>query len=252
MKVIVTNIQRFCLHDGPGIRTTVFFKGCNLRCPWCSNPENINFEIENYKNEDEIATYGYEIDLETLEKEILKDKAFYENGGGVTFSGGEALFQFEKIEHLLQNLKKQNINMCLETALTTPEHFIDIAMKYIDEFIIDIKILDEKNIHKINGNEKIFKSNIEKIFSNKKNVIFRIPLAKNYIFTENNIKLIMEFLTQYKPNKVEVFEIHNLAEKKYKTLNREIMKIEDVTQEEVIKIKKEIEKLGINVSVCKI
>ena len=109
-----------------------------------------------------------------------------------------------------------------------------------------------KNIHKINGNVKIFKSNIERIFANKKNVTFRIPLAKNYIVTENNIKLIMEFLTQYKPNKVEVFEIHNLAEKKYKTLNREIMKIEDVTQEEVIKIKKEIEKIGINVSVCKI
>ena len=46
MSVLITNIQRFCLHDGPGIRTTIFFKGCNLRCPWCSNPENINFNID--------------------------------------------------------------------------------------------------------------------------------------------------------------------------------------------------------------
>ena len=217
MKVIVTNIQRFCLHDGPGIRTTVFFKGCNLRCPWCSNPENINFEIENYEDDNKKAVYGYEIDLASLEKEILKDAAFYENGGGVTFSGGEALFQFDKIEPLLQNLKKQNINMCLESALTTPEHFVDIALKYIDEFIIDIKILDEENINKINGNEKIFKSNIEKVFANNKKVTFRIPLAKDYIVTEKNINLILEFLSKYKPNKVEIFKIHNLAEKKYKT-----------------------------------
>lgn len=252
MKVIVTNIQRFCLHDGPGIRTTVFFKGCNLRCPWCSNPENINFEIENYEDDNKKEVYGYEIDLTSLEKEILKDAVFYENGGGVTFSGGEALFQFDKIEPLLQNLKKQNINMCLESALTTPEHFVDIALKYIDEFIIDIKILDEENIKKINGNEKIFKSNIEKVFANNKKVIFRIPLAKDYIVTEKNIKLILEFLSKYNPSKVEIFKIHNLAEKKYRTLNRKMIKLEDINQEEIQNIKKRIEQLGIKVEICKI
>ena len=60
MKVIVTNIQRFCLHDGPGIRTTVFFKGCNLKCPWCSNPENLSFEIEEYNNDGIKGIYGKE------------------------------------------------------------------------------------------------------------------------------------------------------------------------------------------------
>ena len=73
MKVRVTNIQRFSLNDGPGIRTTVFFKGCGLKCPWCSNPENINYEIENYYNEDtnEKGIFGYDITLDDLEKEIL-------------------------------------------------------------------------------------------------------------------------------------------------------------------------------------
>ena len=74
MKVIISNIQRFSLHDGPGIRTTIFFKGCNLKCPWCSNPENIDFEIQEYEYQKEKGIYGYEIELEQLEKEILKDK----------------------------------------------------------------------------------------------------------------------------------------------------------------------------------
>ena len=155
MKVIISDIQRFCLHDGPGIRTTVFLKGCSLRCPWCCNPETINFEIEetneNYK-------YGYEIDLEDLEKEILKDIKYYENGGGVTFSGGECLLQFDKLEPLLKSLKNQGVNICIETSLTVPEKYVDIAIKYVDEFIIDIKILDELCEEKINGNIKLYKN----------------------------------------------------------------------------------------------
>ena len=80
-KVLVTNIQRFSLHDGPGIRTTVFFKGCNLRCPWCANPENINFEKEEYIDLEKKTSgiFGYDIEIEKLEQEILKDKVFYGN-----------------------------------------------------------------------------------------------------------------------------------------------------------------------------
>ncbi len=145
MKVRVTNIQRFSLNDGPGIRTTVFFKGCGLKCPWCSNPENINYEIENYYNEDtnEKGVFGYDITLDDLEKEILKDQKYYTlNSGGVTFSGGEALLQFTKMESLLKKLKQNKINMCIETSLFAPIKALEVATKYIDEFIVDIKILD--------------------------------------------------------------------------------------------------------------
>lgn len=252
MKVIVTNIQRFCLHDGPGIRTTVFFKGCNLRCPWCSNPENLSFEIENYEYKNEKGTYGYEIDLLSLEKELLRDKTFYETGGGVTFSGGEALFQFNEIKDLLSNLKKQKINMCVETALTVSSDLVDIAIEYMDEFIIDIKILDKDNIDKINGNIELFTSNINKIFNAKKNVTFRIPMVPNYIYTEKNIEYILKFLEEYKPNKVEIFKIHNLADKKYKTLGKKIMRFDDITQEQLEEIKEKIESLKVNVEICKI
>src|SRR5574344_126701 len=126
MKIMITNIQRFCLHDGPGIRTTIFFKGCTVHCPWCANPENITGEIYYYyykekciKNDnscalnddccilhgefsqeklkssndkclvDAISQYGREYSCEEIENEIYKDVGYYENCGGVTFSGGE-------------------------------------------------------------------------------------------------------------------------------------------------------------------
>lgn len=252
MKVKVTNIQRFCLNDGPGIRTTVFFKGCNLRCPWCSNPENISFEIEEYQYEDTNGIYGYEIDLKDLEEEILKDKLFYKTGGGVTFSGGEALLQFDKIEILLKKLKEQNINMCIETALTVPEYLVDIAIKYIDEFIVDIKILDEDSIYKIGGDIELFKLNIKKVFNNKKNVVFRIPLVKDYTTPQKNLDLILKFLSEYRPERVEIFNIHNLSEKKYQSLNKKNINFKKLSDEEINSIKDDIEALGIPVQVNRI
>ena len=250
MKVIVTNIQRFCLHDGPGIRTTVFLKGCNLRCPWCANPENLEFNIQKYEYNGEIGIYGKEITLEQLEIEILKDINYYENGGGVTFSGGEPLLQFDKLEPLLKILKEKDINICVETALSVPTHLVDIAIKYVDEFIIDIKILDTENINKINGNVELYYKNVEEIFKNKKNVTFRIPLAKGYVVTENNLKFISALLSKYKPNNVEIFNIHNLAEKKYKTLNKDMAKLENINSKDVECIKQTIENLGIKVQEC--
>ncbi len=250
--VIVTNIQRFSLHDGAGIRTTVFFKGCNLKCPWCCNPENIEFKIQDYKYNDESGTYGYKITLEDLEKEILKDKEFYCTHGGVTFSGGDCLLQFEKIEPLLKSLKEKNINICIETSLMVSENLVDIAIKYVDEFIIDIKILDENTVNKINGNVNLYMENIENVFRNNCKVIFRIPLVPKYTLTETNLKKIIEFLKKYKPTKVEIFKIHRLGEKKYKTLGKEMPIFDDVSDKTVQIIKKQIEEIGIKTEYCKI
>ena len=111
MKVRVSNIQRFSLHDGPGIRTTVFLKGCNLRCPWCSNPENIDFEPTKYINENtkEQGIFGKDIEMSELFEEIMKDKQYYNmNDGGVTFSGGEPLLQIKVIEPLLKLREEMN------------------------------------------------------------------------------------------------------------------------------------------------
>ena len=144
MKVRITNIQRFCLSDGPGIRTTVFLKGCNLKCPWCANPENIDYNFNKYIDKNgEIKVFGYDIELNDLFNELMKDKNFYRlNNGGITFSGGEPLLQIKKIEPLLKKIKDEKINICFETSLNVPQELVKIAIDYADEFIVDIKILD--------------------------------------------------------------------------------------------------------------
>ena len=98
-KILISNIQRFSLQDGPGIRTTLFLKGCNLRCPWCANPENLENNIKKIVKDNREYIFGYYMEVEKLKEELIKDKSYYElNNGGVTFSGGEPLLQFKKLE----------------------------------------------------------------------------------------------------------------------------------------------------------
>lgn len=208
MTLRITNIQHFSLHDGPGIRTTVFLKGCNLKCPWCANPECISSEIQ--------GEFGYDISLDKLENEIIKDKPFYETGGGVTFSGGEPLLQINKLEHLLKSLKNKNINICFETALFVPEKYLKIAKKYGDEFIVDIKMIDSINCREVIGGKiNQFLNNVKLLDLEK--TTFRIPVTK---FSLEDTELILDLLKNYKPKHLEIFELHNLAKSKYDILNK--------------------------------
>ena len=252
MKVIISNIQRFCLHDGPGIRTTVFFKGCSLNCPWCSNPENIDFNIQKYTEDGMEKQFGYEISLEQLEEEILKDKVFYSDDGGVTFSGGECLLQFKKIEPLLKKLKKKNVNICIETALNVPTEYVNIALKYVNYYYIDVKILDKAKTNLINLNLQLFQRNVRTILSTNSNVVFRLPLVKEYTYTENNIELLKKFIQDNSIKNIELFKIHNLGEYKYKLLNMPIKIFEEIDDSEIKVLKNQLEKLNVNVKINKI
>lgn len=211
MCVRITNIQHFSLHDGPGIRTTVFMKGCSLNCPWCANPECISPHIDD--------NFGREISLYDLEYEILKDQHYYKTGGGVTFSGGEPILQIKKLEPLLKSLNSKKINICFETSLFVPKSLLDISIKYADEFIVDIKILDPNESKIILGGDvNQYLNNLKLLDMNK--TTFRIPVS-DFILEESNVNLISELLNEFKPKKLEIFKIHNLAKEKYSILKKE-------------------------------
>lgn len=241
MKVRITDIQHFSLHDGPGIRTTVFLKGCSINCPWCANPECISSQIEN--------EFGKDISLKELEKEILKDKPFYETGGGVTFSGGEPLLQIEKLEPLLKSLKNNEINICFETSLFIPSKYFEIAENYGDEFFVDIKILKEdecKNI--LNGNINQYLNNLSLLDLDK--TTFRIPLNE-FTLTKENINLISELLKSFKAKKLEIFKIHNLARKKYEILNKEFY-FKEIQNEEIKEVYEKFKQINPNTKIIEI
>lgn len=245
MKNIITNIQRFCLQDGPGIRTVVFFKGCNLNCPWCSNPENISFEIE--KSIDNKIIYGKEYSVEELYKEIVKDKIYYDKDGGVTFSGGEPLFHSFEIKELLKRLNKDNISVVVETTATTPVKYLKEIIDYVDYFLIDIKILYKEDSSKININIDSFYNNIKILEENNKKIFYRIPLVRGYTYTKENIELIKKFLNDNNVKEVDVFNVHELGSSKYELLGRKINHFDLLNAEDFEHLKKEFNDIKINI-----
>lgn len=274
--VLITNIQRFSLHDGPGIRTTVFFKGCSLHCPWCSNPENIKPYKEFYEKNLIKGEYGkiysnqelYNILIKdklyytTKEKSIVKDKSniidqckliYAELPGGITFSGGEALLHLNKVEMVLKKLKEENIHLAVETSLAVSRKDVLFSFNYIDLFYVDIKIFDKNKFKTLlGGNFDLYLNNLKELFDAKKNVIFRIPIIKGYTDDEKNVMNILHLLYKYKPLKVELIKGHNLGSSKYESLKRKIPVIKDISDEFLEMYRKNIEKIGLWVEICKI
>ena len=254
MTVRITNIQHFSLHDGSGIRTTVFLKGCNLTCPWCCNPENIDFDIVEYSHDNENDSFGYDISLEDLEKEILKDEIYFDNGkGGVTFSGGEPFLQAESLKPLLEVLKERFINICFETSLAVPTDLLEMAIDYVDELFIDIKLLDQNKAKEVlNLNTELYYANLESINNSKikkENITFRIPLNNEYTLKEDNLELILKLIEKYPEFKVEIFKTHNLAQSKYKSLNREFNRFSEIDDELIDEVYDRIKKINSNVEI---
>lgn len=251
--ITVTNIQRFSLHDGPGIRTTVFLKGCSLHCPWCANPENIKSDIEEYIDNGETFLFGKKMSLYEIFNECLKDKYFYCNDGGVTFSGGEPLLSIQKLEPLLQKLKESNISLCVETALFVNSSNVIISEKYFDYFCIDIKILDRKKCMSIlGGNIELFQKNVEYLLSKGKYIQFRVPLISPYITNKENLLAIKDFCIKNKITYLELIKGHNLAKKKYKLLDREMYIVPEIEKSELDNIQQLFYKNNIQTKICKI
>ena len=222
MNGVIFNIQKYSLHDGPGIRTVVFLKGCPLRCKWCCNPESQRFEPEMmYKESPEQV--GYEISEETLFDLILKDRSFYRrSGGGVTLSGGEALCQPEFVKEVLRLCYDSNIHTALETTGYADWKQFEKILPYTDLFLYDIKHMDSAVHKQLTGvsNETIL-SNLKKLAKTDKAIVIRLPLIKKYNATEENLHTLACFMNQNGINNINIMPFHQLGKEKYRYLQRE-------------------------------
>lgn len=263
-RALVTNIQRFSLHDGPGIRTTVFLKGCSLRCPWCSNPENINPYPEQYSKDGRKSAYGKYFSCDELYERVMRDRVFYdqlektpeigEQRGGVTFSGGEPLLQFDAIEPLLMRLKSENVHICVESCLFVPPGALETAIKYVDVFYVDVKIIDKERCREtLGGDIGQYLDNMERLSHAEKPVIIRYPVIGGFTDDGQNVEGVIELLGKYKPAKVELLKEHNLGKGKYDSLGRSSLELNKVTDEEMECIKESVsQNVGIRAEICRI
>jgi len=240
-KGTIFDIKRFAIHDGPGIRTTVFLKGCPLKCPWCQNPEGQNPDLEaairaipveegTGANTDE--TMGRVVDVKEVMGEIEKDILFYdESGGGVTFSGGEPLAQPEFLRSLLEACKEKNMHTCLDTCgYASPEVVASVVDK-VDLFLYDLKVMDDTQHQKYTGmSNRLILENLKTLDELGKRVIIRFLVIPAITDTEENLSIAADFVASLtNVRDVSLLPYHRIASEKYKRLRRK-NEMEDVPQ----------------------
>lgn len=260
MKGIIFDIKHCAIHDGPGIRTTVFFKGCPLKCWWCHNPESISPEIQQIERTRKIGekifidteTLGKEISVDEVMKEIEKDLVFYEeSGGGVTFSGGEPLMQAEFVTEIAKKCKESGIHTALDTSGYTSIKLLNKVLPYIDLFLFDIKSLDN-NIHKkyTNASNEEILAILEYLKSKDKPIIIRYPLIPEINNTEEQIRKLKEFV-KGEFSEIHLLPYHKIANHKYKQLGMEnkLPDLVSLSKEYLKRIKQEFEEIDLQVKI---
>lgn len=223
--------------DGPGIRYVLFLQGCCFRCLFCHNPDTWSGKA-NSMSVDEIV------------KDVLKYKSFYENsGGGVTVSGGEPLLQIPFLIEFFKKLKEQGIHTTIDTC-----GYIDITdnlkelIQYTDLFMLDIKHLDEETHKMLTGKdrEKVQRF-LDFISANNKSLWIRQVLVPDISMSDEYIDSLIDFLKQYKVEKVELLPYHEMGKEKYEKLGIPYpLNCRVPEKEEVSNIKNKFIKNGFN------
>ena len=231
--VTIFDIKRFAVHDGPGIRTTVFLKGCPLRCWWCHNPESqdkepVRVDIMRKVNGKHVPgekVYGEHMEVDQVVETLIRDAHFYEeSGGGVTFSGGEPLMQPEGLLLLLEASKMHGIHTCVDTSGYASWEQFDRILNLTDLFLFDLKNMDPE-LHKAYtgmDNGPIL-SNADKLLDKGARLIFRIPVIPGINTSKSEVADMVRFLKERaeKMTEVHLLPYHRIAENKYQRLKME-------------------------------
>lgn len=241
----VADIQHASLHDGPGIRTTIFFKGCPLNCAWCHNPECIEKVPQTLNYPEKCigcgeckkgcfsgakVVCGKEMSAEEIFNEILLDYNYYGVDGGVTFSGGEPLLYPDVIKEVIHLCKKYNIKTAIETSLYIYDEEI---LKSIDFIMADFKIFDDVKHKKYTGvSNNIIKKNFLLLDELNKPFIVRTPIIPGINDTSDEILKIKDFIKPLKNiTAYELLPYHPLGVSKQTALGIKVQRFETPTQQ---------------------
>ena len=246
----IFDIQRFSVHDGPGIRTIVFLKGCRLRCRWCCNPESQSYEIEKMEMNGKVKTVGRDVTAGEIISEVERDTIYYKrSGGGLTLSGGESLAQPDFAEALLALAHEHSINTAMES--TGFADYSDIAriLPHLDLYLMDIKHMNSEKHKAFTGqyNDKILE-NAQRIARSPVKLIIRTPVIPTFNDTEEEIRAIAKFAASLPGvEEMHLLPYHRIGTDKYKGLGREytLSHVEPPSQEYMDKLLKIVTECGL-------
>lgn len=216
MNALVLNIQRYSIQDGPGIRTTIFLKGCPLSCKWCSNPESQKFFNETMEG----VSVAKMMDVDSILRVAERDRAFYlRSGGGITISGGEPLAHPEFTKILIRKAKEKGLNVAMETSGFQNWDQLWDTIQLVDWILFDIKHMNEAVHLEGTGvsNQKIL-SNIQKLSKLHSGVIARTPVIPNFNYNYDDLYEIVKFTDSIGIGENNFLPYHKYGVAKYKKL----------------------------------
>ncbi len=254
MTGVICGIKRMEIHDGDGLRTTVFFKGCSLKCVWCHNPESIAFSEQTAFFSDKcigcggckgernaktaeicptgaIVHYGQSYEAEKLAALLLKDKQFFDaSGGGVTFSGGECLMQIDFAVEVAKILKANGVGVYIDTCGHVPRESIEKILPYADKFLYDIKAVNTEIHKKCTGKDNsLILDNLRFLSVMGAIIEVRYPYVKGMNGGEaDGIGRLLSGLKGI--SGVKVLRYHDLAASRYRALGMENTLPENITE----------------------
>lgn len=261
------DLQRLSIENGPGLRTTLFFAGCPLSCPWCHNPEGqpgkprlfyyherciqcgncqavcqdnaLHYDSQsgpviNRKNctacgqcadvcpTDALLLSAKSYTVNDIMKIILRDRPYFDrSGGGVTFSGGEPLAQnMAELEALMQAIKQEEINLVIDTSGAVARHHFEVALKYADSFLYDLKHLDPvKHKAVIKADNQAILDNLVWLSSQDTTIHLRIPVIPGFNGQVEELAAMADWIARYTaPETIALLPYHRFGTDKYQRL----------------------------------
>ena len=256
------DIKRFAVHDGPGIRTTLFLKGCSLRCIWCHNPESrfmhpelaIHYpkctlcgecakvcnchKIVNGVHEFDrtdckacgkceaacpsgaLELFGKTMTVDEAADQLLEDRIFYKEGGGITLSGGEPLLQSQFCAELLRKMKAEGIQCAVDTSGNGPWSAFESVLPFTDLFLYDFKCADPEKHQRLTGSRNdLILENLKKLNATGKNIEIRRIMVPEHNMSEDDLRAAGGFLAPLANiSAVRLLAYHSLARSKFKAV----------------------------------
>lgn len=264
MKGLIFSIKRYSVHDGPGIRVTIFMKGCPLSCKWCHNPEGILPYQENVVNTFRIGENEYcrneEAGKYYSPREILailaRDRVFMDQSkGGVTFSGGEPMLQFDFLHKTVRDCKEQGYNTTIDTSGYAPTDYFESLIPYTDLFLFDIKHLDDsKHIESTGVSNSLILANYKLLLERAAAVSLRIPVIPGFNDDPDHIERLIKFIISTRTDslqKINLLPFHKTGSSKYRRFNLpyRMEGIEPPSRSEMMELKSRFLATGVKVKI---